>query len=77
MWHYLGLTHLAVPAYEKVLALSEKVQAEAVAEATEEDNLEYAVEDYATEAAFALQGIYALTGNLEAANVIGEKWLVI
>lgn len=77
MWHYLGLTHLAVPAYEKVLALSEKVQAEAVAEATEEDNLEYAVEDYATEAAFALQGIYALTGNLEAANVIGERWLVI
>ncbi|CAK3964241.1 Transcription factor tau subunit sfc4 [Lecanosticta acicola] len=74
MWHYLGLNHLAVPAYEKVLALSEKVREE---NRIEGGSLELDAEDYATEAAFALQGIFALTGNLEAAHRIGERWLVL
>ncbi|KAF7191714.1 Transcription factor tau subunit sfc4 [Pseudocercospora fuligena] len=92
MWHYLGLTHLAMPAYENVLGLSEQVQAEArrnmsagdgevdgrftlqedgtVAEGQD-------IEDFAQEAAFALQGLYALVGNEEAARAVTEDWLVI
>jgi general transcription factor 3C polypeptide 3 (transcription factor C subunit 4) len=78
MWHYLGLTHLAMPAYEKTLALSAQVQAErhlqVEAEASEP---EFETEDYSREAALALQNIYALAGNDEAARAITEEWLVI
>ncbi|KAK5125228.1 hypothetical protein LTR85_000904 [Meristemomyces frigidus] len=70
-WHMLGLTHLAVPGYEKVLALSETVQADRDAEAEDE------VEDFAKEAAFALQQMFALVGNDEAARAITEQWLVL
>ncbi|KAK4540863.1 hypothetical protein LTR36_008805 [Oleoguttula mirabilis] len=70
-WHMLGLTHLAVPAYEKVLALSGAVQADRDAE----DDVE--VEDFAKEAAFALQQMFALVGNEEAASAITEQWLVL
>lgn len=82
MWHYLGLSHLALPAYEKVLALSEDVQEEArskkgmEADGTKEFG-DVVVEDFAQEAAFALQGMYALTGNDAAARSVTEKWLVI
>jgi general transcription factor 3C polypeptide 3 (transcription factor C subunit 4) len=72
MWHYLGLAHLALPGYERVLDLSEQVRAEL--EGTE-DGAD--VEDFAVEAAFALQTIYALSGNDRAARVIMERWLVI
>lgn len=64
MWHMLGLTHLAIPRYEKVLALSKEVK-------------ETTAEDFATEAAFALQQIFALAGNEEAAVAIGEQYLVM
>lgn len=74
MWHHLGLTHLAIPAYEKVLELSAQVQAE---ESDSDAPPDTEVEDFAPEAAFALQGFYALVGNDEAANAIGEKWLVM
>ncbi|KJY00299.1 hypothetical protein TI39_contig336g00044 [Zymoseptoria brevis] len=86
MWHYLALTHLAVPAYEKVLELSEAVRAEweeevaAARMAGRTDGFEgnYGEgEDFAMEAAYALQGCYALVGNFEAARRIGEEWLVI
>ena len=82
MWHYLGLTHLALPGYEKVLALSDDVQEEARSEKGKEldavkEGSDVFVEDFAQEAAFALQGIYALTGNDAAARNITEKWLVI
>lgn len=71
MWHQLGLMHLAIPGYEKVLALSKEVQEECEMEGKGD------IEDYAPEAAFALQGFYALVGNDEAANAIGEEWLVM
>lgn len=70
-WHMLGLTHLAVPGYEKVLGLSGKVRAE------ESANGEAEVEDFAREAAFALQQMFALAGNNEAVTAITEQWLVI
>lgn len=74
MWHHLGLTHLAIPGYEKVLELSPQVQAEYDDSGKPE---ECEIEDFASEAAFALQGFYALAGNDEAAQAIGEEWLVI
>lgn len=83
MWHYLGLNHLAVPVYEKVLALSEHVQAEAWSEegrreaGIKEMGDVVVVEDFAQEAAFALQGIYAVAGNSAAARRVTEEWLVI
>ena len=70
MWHLLGLSHLAMPAYERVLALSEKVQKEQTH--GEEDQA-----NYAQEAALALQSMYSLVGNDEAAMAIGEEWLVL
>ena len=112
MWHVLGLTYLAIPAYEKVLELSAQVQSgislksaqrkarlrelEAARlvyeetgtarpkideqEAAQLENEEVhglGLEDYATEAAYALQAIYVAVGNQRAAKEIGEKWLVL
>ncbi|TKA55687.1 hypothetical protein B0A55_13429 [Friedmanniomyces simplex] len=74
-WDVLGLTHLAIPGYEKVLAMSELVQAEAEAGPTVPEGDE--VEDFAKEAAFALQRIFAVAGNEEAAVAIAEQWLVM
>ncbi|TKA32125.1 hypothetical protein B0A50_01373 [Salinomyces thailandicus] len=70
-WHMLGLTHLAVPGYEKVLALSEDVRADRETKQTFEED------DFACEAAFALQQIFALAGNERAAQAITEQWLVL
>ncbi|KAK5689759.1 transcription factor TFIIIC subunit tfc4 [Elasticomyces elasticus] len=70
-WHMLGLTHLAIPRYEKVLAMSEEVHAEATS-ATEGE-----VEDFAKEAAYALQQLFAVAGNDEAAVAITEQWLTM
>lgn len=75
MWHQLGLTHLALPAYEKVLGLSEAMRKERL-EGCEEP-LEFDGEDFAMEAAYALQNMYALAGNQEAAKKVTEEWLVI
>lgn len=71
LWHLLGLTHLAMPAYERALALSERVQFEQ----SQGDGKDR--EDFATEAAFALQGILALNGNEGAARALTEKYLTI
>jgi general transcription factor 3C polypeptide 3 (transcription factor C subunit 4) len=79
MWHNLGLIHLAMPAYEKVLELSGQVQEEWLANRASlgGESVDDDAEDFAKEAAFALQSIYALDGNDEAANAITEEWLVI
>ena len=63
--------HLAVPAFEKVLALSGSVRAEAAAE------VEGGAQDFALEAAFTLQQLFALAGNDEAARAVTEDWLVL
>lgn len=65
-FHLLGLTHLAAPYYEQCLNLSKSVQA---------GYRDVIVEDFAQEAAFALQGIWATNGNEENAFEVTEQWL--
>ncbi|KAK3115595.1 transcription factor TFIIIC subunit tfc4 [Teratosphaeriaceae sp. CCFEE 6253] len=72
-WHTLGLTHLAIPGYQKVLAMSAQVQAEAEAD----QGVNCDVEDLAQEAAYALQQMFALAGNDEAAVAITEQYLTL
>jgi len=67
-YHLLGLTHLALPYYERCLALSEDVEREHGVGGTE---------DFAQEAAFALQGIWAANGAVQKAREITERWLTI
>ena len=62
----LGLTHLAVPYYEHCLNLSEAVG---------KDYTDVGVEDFAQEAAFALQQIWATNGNEKSALEVTERWL--
>ncbi|KAK5173018.1 transcription factor TFIIIC subunit tfc4 [Saxophila tyrrhenica] len=71
MWHLLKMTHLAVPAYEKVLELSSQVQREAKGGERDE------AENYAREAALALKSMYAAVGNDAAARTLTEAWLVL
>lgn len=72
VWHALGLTHLAIPAYERCIQLSNRVR-------EEHDRIgnEGGKEDFATEAAFAIQTILAVAGDFEGARKITEDVLVI
>ena len=65
-YHMLGLTHLATPYYEQCLSMRVSVQT-----GYEEGE----VDDFAREAAFALQEIWATNGNEEQALEITERWL--
>lgn len=64
----LGLTHLALPYYEKVLQ-------------EEEEALEAGGspgrDDLIVDTAYNLQTIYAIAGNQALAKAVTEKWLVI
>lgn len=71
VWHSLGLVTLALPAYERCIEMREKVRSEA----RDHDDCNY--EDFSTEAAFAIQSIYAITGNIEGARKVTEEVLVI
>ncbi len=86
MWHLLGLTHLALRSYERCLQLSDRVLMEI--ECDQRRNHEEGggnganvrgddgkAQDLAPEAAFAMQTIYALDGDLVAARRITEQWL--
>lgn len=106
MWHGIGLTHLAVPGYEKVLAMSADVDADIQAartlqeetkeerralrearrdvgadamgkEAEEEEDDEPTLENFATEAAYALQTLYSFAGNHAAAKKVTDEFLVL
>lgn len=67
-YHLLGLTHLAIPFYERCLVMSEDIEQTSGGDA---------VEDFATEAAFALQGIWAASGEVHLAQEVTEKWLLL
>lgn len=67
-YHMLGLTHLAIPYYERCLTISEEIQKTSGGDA---------VEDFVTEAAYALQGIWAASGDAHWAQKVTEKWLVL
>jgi general transcription factor 3C polypeptide 3 (transcription factor C subunit 4) len=71
VWHGLGLVSLAIPAYEKCIGLSERVEREA------RDQGEWGHEDFKYEAAFAVQSIYAISGNYAGARKVTEDVLVI
>lgn len=89
VWHMLGIAHLAIEGYEKVLALTEEqtqthMQNGSNATMTDagllqEQEQEKApfVEDFSREAAVALQNIYALSGDLTSAQQVTAKYLVI
>lgn len=74
MWHGLGLVTHALNAYKRCIALSNRVKQE-TADACRDDNR--AVEDFAAEAAYAVQTIYTLSGDFEAARNVTETSLVI
>jgi general transcription factor 3C polypeptide 3 (transcription factor C subunit 4) len=91
VWHRLGLVSLALLSYERCIELSEAVRREVEEErrARREDRMEdrdgdeegeegaWTHEDPATEAAFALQSIYAVSGNFEAARNVTKDVLVL
>ena len=74
-WHALGLTHHAVPCYERALALRDRVRAEAAL--GDGDGGIRGGEDFAAEAAFALQSIYAFVGDWTAAVRVTEEHMVM
>lgn len=67
-YHLLGLTHLAVPFYERCLAMSAAAQ-------VEESGC--GAENFAREAAFTLQSFWAASGNMGKAREITKRWLVV
>jgi general transcription factor 3C polypeptide 3 (transcription factor C subunit 4) len=74
IWHGLGLVGYALPAYERCIQLSERVGKEARDQCSDGS---WAHEDFASEAAFAIQSIYAVSGNFEGAKRVTESVLVI
>ncbi|KAF2201890.1 TPR-like protein [Delitschia confertaspora ATCC 74209] len=65
LWHMVGLTHLAIPAYERCIALKQEVE------------MEKGREDFSAEAAYAMQTILALAGDFRGARRVTEKCLII
>lgn len=74
IWHTLGLEHMAIPEYQKVLELSEEIQAEALAGENAGDG--GYVEDFGRDAALALQQMYAMNGQALLAREITHRYLV-
>jgi general transcription factor 3C polypeptide 3 (transcription factor C subunit 4) len=74
VWHTLGLTTQAVLAYERCIEFSRKMKRDG---AQGKGDVEAGGEDFAAEAAFCIQTIYALSGNMEGARKVTEEVLVI
>jgi general transcription factor 3C polypeptide 3 (transcription factor C subunit 4) len=74
IWHSLGLTSQAITAYERCIQLSEHLRT-LPKDQGGVDNTE--VDNFATEAAFSIQTIYALSGNFEDAKRVTERVLVL
>ena len=66
-WHMLGMNDLALRSYEKVLLMT--------VPADENDDVKNS--DFTMDAAYAVSTIYALSGNMEMARQVTEKYLVI
>jgi general transcription factor 3C polypeptide 3 (transcription factor C subunit 4) len=73
IWHALGLMTQAIAAYERCIALSERVRGEAMGT----DGGSTAAENFAAEAAFGIQSICVLSGDFERACNITVTALVI
>ena len=66
-YHLVGLTHLAVPYYERCLAGQMDGEAQCLS----------GNDDFKQGAAIALQGHWAASGDMERAREITESWLVL
>ena len=73
VYHGLGLMSQAIPYYRRCIALSDEVRREAITQ----ENGSISAEDFAVEAAYALQTIYVLSGDLEGAFDVTMSNLVI
>ena len=81
----IGLSHLAVPRFERVLEMEEQRRAKRIAAASaatfcdeeKESNSVAEEENYAQEAAYQLQSIWAISGQPKKAREVTEKWLVL
>ena len=79
VYHMLGLAHLAVQGYERCLALSEEIErgrTKTNDDDSDGSNVGWA-ENFSREAAYALQGLYAMSGEVEKARQVTERWLVV
>ena len=70
-FHMLGLAHLAIKYYEQCLELSLEIRRGVV------EDREVQGEDFAQEAAYALQCLWAAAGNMEKAREVAEEWMVL
>lgn len=71
VWHMLSLSHLAVEGYKRCLKMSDHV---AKAKA---GSGPLSAEDFTRDAAYALQSIYASSGDAAVAKEITDRWLII
>ena len=67
-YHLLGLTPLAVAHYQLCLT---------VGKAAKDNYLQGCTDDFSREAAFALQGLWAIGGCHEEARRVTREWLTI
>lgn len=67
-YYMLGLTHLAIPYYQRCLDMDVEVV---------KMNLGLTAENFTRDAAFALQGLWAACGDVDKAREVTDKWLVI
>ncbi|KAF2459561.1 hypothetical protein BDY21DRAFT_192664 [Lineolata rhizophorae] len=74
MWHLLGLVHQAIPAYKKCIMIGPRAAADSLGDLPEESEES---EDFAAEAAYALQFIFCMGGDTETARQLTERWLVL
>jgi general transcription factor 3C polypeptide 3 (transcription factor C subunit 4) len=65
-YHMLGLTHLALPYYEETLDIGARLLA---------SGKENQINNFIRDAAYDLQNLYAMVGNLDMARSITNKWL--
>lgn len=96
VWHGLGLSHLAIGGYEKVLQIGEQIQQQQRQSLMGTSDIKAGgtdvvmgdtgsasemsarfVEDFSRDAAYALQTLYVLGGDVKAAQTVTESYLVI
>lgn len=73
VWHMLGLLHLALPAYQRCLDLSEQIRESE----NETVNGTRGRAGIAAEAAFAMQSICTINADFERAGTLTKYYLVI
>lgn len=83
VWQMLGLSHLAEQGFHKCLEIGEEIelQQQQLQRTKSHDDLqsrrEVWVESFSRQAAYALQCIYAFSGQMGMAKKVTDRWLVI